>query len=254
MDLFKSTQLLSDTDIPSKLDSTSILLFYSLMAYTSDLEEYSRLRQVFQLSSEQLNYHPGTSAMQPPASAAGQSPVLPTDWPLYDLSMGHASASLDPNWTIHTTMCHPAVDNLYQSDMHSFSTRQNGATKVGIEDHLSPGQTIIQTQSSTLSPSTHEPSPPNRQNIEIADMEATSAHGELQKQDESDLPFKCLWDGCKSRKTLQRKTFSSHASLMRHIKEQHVAHRSVRCPECGQSFGRLDNMKEHRGRRHRMFD
>jgi hypothetical protein len=34
---------------------------------------------------------------------------------------------------------------------------------------------------------------------------------------------------------------------MRHIKVQHVAHRPFKCPECDRKFGRLDNMKEHRG-------
>ncbi|CAG8001892.1 unnamed protein product [Penicillium nalgiovense] len=211
------------------------------MIYTSDLEEYLRLRQLFQLSGEQVNYHPGISATQPP--------VHSTEWSLYNPSMSHASESLDPNWSMHTTIGHPTPDNLYQSTMQSSSTMEHRPTEDGIEDRPNPSQTTNHIQSSAPNPSTQETSP-NENNIGVADMQASSP----QRQGASDRPFKCLWDGCKSRRTSQRETFSSHASLMRHIKVQHVAHRPFKCPECDRRFGRLDNMKEHRGRCHRMYD
>jgi hypothetical protein len=152
------------------------------MIYTSDLEEYLRLRQLHQLSNEQLNHHPGTSDMQP-AFAVGQLPVHSTEWSLHDPSMSHAPVSLDPNWTMYTTVGHPTVDNLYQSTMQSSSTKQHRATEDGTKDHLSLGQTTIQIQSLASSPSTQETSPPNENNIEVADMEATSAHGEPKRQE-----------------------------------------------------------------------
>ncbi|KAJ5472950.1 hypothetical protein N7530_006951 [Penicillium desertorum] len=148
------------------------------MIYTSDLEEYLRLRQLFQLSNEQLNYHPGTSDTQP-AFAIGQLPVHSTEWSLHDPSMSPAPVSLDPNWTMHTTVGHPTVDNLYQSNMPSSSTKQHRVIEDGIEDHLSPGQTTIHIQSSAPSPSAQETSPPNENNTEVADIQASS----LQRQE-----------------------------------------------------------------------
>ncbi|CRL20576.1 Zinc finger, C2H2-like [Penicillium camemberti] len=258
------------------------------MVYTSDLEEYLRLRQIFQPSSEKRNSHAETSAMQPPPPFAGQSSLPSAGWPLYDPSMSHTSAFLGPSWTtptqpptsavghrpvpstnwslydpsmghvsrsphpgrtMHTAIGHPTADNFYQGNMQTSPTMQYRDTEVGTEDHLSPGQTTAHTWSSTPSPSTQESSPPNQHSSGAATVESNFVHGEPQQQDESDGSFKCGWGGC-----TRRETFSSHASLMRHIKVQHVAHRSVKCPECGQAFGRVDNMKEHRGRRHRMFD
>ncbi|CDM31932.1 Zinc finger C2H2-type/integrase DNA-binding domain [Penicillium roqueforti FM164] len=99
------------------------------------------------------------------------------------------------------------------------------------EDSLRPGQTTIRNP-----------------NIQVAHVEATSAHIEDQGR-VSDGRFRCLWQGCTS-----HTTFSSHSTLMRHIKIQHVKHRSVVCPECGRTFGRVDNMRGHRGRRHMVFD
>ncbi|CAI7598443.1 unnamed protein product [Penicillium viridicatum] len=262
------------------------------MVYTSDLEEYLRLRQIPQPSNEKHNSHAETAAMQPPAPFAGQSPLPSPDWslhdpsmsqastflgpmflgpswtmptqpaafaighrpvpstnrPLYDPSMSHATRSPHPGRTMHAAIGHPTLDNFYQSNMQSSSTMQYRDSEVGTEDHLSPGQTTPHTWSSTPSPSAQEKSPSNQHN-EVATLESTPVHGKPQQQDESDGPFKCGWAGC-----TRRETFSSHASLMRHIKVQHVAHRSVKCPECGQAFGRVDNMKEHRGRRHRVFD
>ncbi|KAF4771690.1 hypothetical protein HAV15_004510 [Penicillium sp. str.  len=264
------------------------------MVYTSDLEEYLRLRQIFQPSGEKRNSHAQTSAMQPPPHFAGQSSLPSTDWPLYDPSASHASAFLGPTWTtptqpptsavghrpvpsanwshydpymshssrslhpgqtMHTAIGHPTADNFYQGNMQTSPTMRCSDTEVGTEDHLSPGQTSTHTWPSTPSPSTLETSPPNQHDSEAAIVESNFVHGDPQQQDcpsdlsVSDGSFKCGWGGC-----TRRETFSSHASLMRHIKVQHVAHRSVKCPECNQAFGRVDNMKEHRGRRHRMFD
>ncbi|CAI7570358.1 unnamed protein product [Penicillium crustosum] len=297
------------------------------MVYTSDLEEYLRLRQIFQPSSEKRNSHAEASAMQPPPPFAGQSSLPSTDWPLYDPSMSHASAFLGPSWTtptqpptsavghtpvpstnwllydpsmghtsaflspswtmptqpptstvghtpvpstnwplynpsinhafrslrpsraMHTAISHPTAEIFYQGNMQTPPTVQYRDTEVGAEGHLSPGQTTTHTWSSTPSPSTQDTSPPDQHDSEAAIVESNFVHGEPQQQDESDGSFKCGWGGC-----TRRETFSSHASLMRHIKVQHVAHRSVKCPECGQAFGRVDNMKEHRGRRHRVFD
>lgn len=145
------------------------------MIYASDLEEYLRLRQLFQLSGEQLNYHPGTSATQPP--------VHSTECSLYNLSMSHASESLDPSWSMHTTIGHPTADNLYQSTMQSSSTSQYRATEDGIQGHFSPDQTTIQIQSSRSSPPTQRASPSNDLNIEVADVEATSTRHEPQEQE-----------------------------------------------------------------------
>ncbi|OQE23956.1 hypothetical protein PENFLA_c010G02660 [Penicillium flavigenum] len=145
------------------------------MIYTSDLEEYLRLRQLFQLSGEQLNHHPGISAAQPP--------VHSTEWSLYNPSMSHASESLDPNWSMHTTIGHPTADNLYHSIMQSSSTNQRRATEDGIQGHFSPDRTTIQIQSSTPSPSAQKAYPSNDHNVEVADVEATSTHHEPQKQE-----------------------------------------------------------------------
>lgn len=135
------------------------------MIYTSDLEEYLRLRQLFQLSGEQVNYHPGIFATQPP--------VHSTEWSLYNPSMSHASESLDPNWSMHTTIGHPTPDNLYQGTMQSSSTMEHRPTEDGIEDRPNPSQTTTHIQSSAPSPSTQETSP-NENNIGVADMQASS--------------------------------------------------------------------------------
>lgn len=162
------------------LHSISFLSPLLIMVYTSHLEEYLRLRQIFQFRSEQPNHHPGASAMQPPASEVGQPPLPSADSSPYDPSMSHASASLGPNWTMHTTMVHPPVDN--QGNTKSSSTGQYRATEVGT-DHLDPGQTTIRIQSSTPSPSTQETSPRNQHNIEVAGVEATSVHHEPQERE-----------------------------------------------------------------------
>lgn len=142
------------------------------MVYTSDIEEYLRLRQIFQPSSEKPNHHPGASAMQPPTSEVGQPPLPSADWSHYGPSMSHASASLGPNGTLHTTIDHPTVGSMYHSNM------QYRATGIGTEDHLSPGQTAIRIQSSTSSPSTQETPPLNGNNIG-----ATSAYHEPQEHE-----------------------------------------------------------------------
>ncbi|KAJ5967784.1 hypothetical protein N7501_004032 [Penicillium viridicatum] len=186
------------------------------MVYTSDLEEYLRLRQILQPSSEKRNSHAETSAMQPPPPFAGQSPLPSTDWPLHDPSMSYASTFLDSSWTmptqppafaiehinwalydpsmshvsrslhpgrtIHPAMGHPTEDNFYQSNMQFSSTMQYRDSEVGTEDHLSPGQTTTHTWSSTPSPSTQETSPPNQHN-EVANLESTSVHGKPQQQE-----------------------------------------------------------------------
>ncbi|KGO75369.1 Zinc finger, C2H2 [Penicillium italicum] len=170
-------------------------------------------------------------------------------WSLYAPSMNHASTSPHANWTMHSTVGPLTADNLHQSNLQSASTMEHKATEVGTEDHRSPGRTSSHTWSSAPSPSAQETTLSNEHNIEVADTGATSAHGNPPNQDESDGPFKCGWGGCTS-----RSTFSSHASLLRHVRVQHVAHRSVKCPECRQAFGRVDNMREHRGRRHQAFD
>ncbi|KAJ5426007.1 hypothetical protein N7465_001077 [Penicillium sp. CMV-2018d] len=77
------------------------------MVYTSDPEEYLRLRQTLQSSSEKRNSHAETAAMQPPAPFAGQSLLPFTDWPLHDPSMSQASTFLGPtflgpSWTMPT--------------------------------------------------------------------------------------------------------------------------------------------------------
>ncbi|KAF3023357.1 hypothetical protein E8E15_008017 [Penicillium rubens] len=145
------------------------------MAYNSDVEEYLRLHQLFQLSGEELNYHPGTSATQPP--------VHSTEWSLYNPSISHASESLDPSWSMHTTIGHPTADNLYQSTMQSSSTSQHRGTEDGIQDHFSPDRTTIQIQSSRSSPPTQLASPSNYHNVEVADVEATSTRHEPQQQE-----------------------------------------------------------------------
>ncbi|OQD69857.1 hypothetical protein PENPOL_c002G00747 [Penicillium polonicum] len=191
------------------------------MVYTSDLEEYLRLRQILQPSSEKRNSHAETSDMQPPAPFAGQSSLPSEDWPLhdpsmsyastfldsswtmptqppdfaighrtvpstnwslYDPSMSHASGSLHPGRTIHTAIGHPTEDNFYQSNMQFSSTMQYRDSEVGTEDHLSPGQTTTHTWSSTPSPSTQEKSPSNQHN-EVANLESTSIHSEPQQQE-----------------------------------------------------------------------
>lgn len=185
-----------------------------MVVYTSDLEEYLRLRQIFQPSSEKRNSHAETSAMQPPPPFAGQSSIPSTDWPLYDPSASHASAFLNPTWTTPTqpptsavghrpvpstnwshydpymshasrslqpggTMHNPTVDNFYQGNMQSSSTMQYRDT----EDHLNPDQTTAHTWSSTPSPFTQESSPPNQHNSEAATGESNFVHGEHQQQE-----------------------------------------------------------------------
>ncbi|KAJ5970677.1 uncharacterized protein N7479_000595 [Penicillium vulpinum] len=194
------------------------------MVLPSGHEEYSRLRQMSQPSSEQPSYNPGTSAMQPPASTIGHPPVYSTDWSLRDPSMGYVSAALDPNLTMHTieptlpvgqplvhstgwpsygsSMSHasasfetnynihtatagplPAVNDLYQNYTQSFSTGQSRATEAEFEDHLNPDQTTIQIQSSAPSHSTQERCSPNKLNAKVVNVEATSAHGKVQKKE-----------------------------------------------------------------------
>mgnify|MGYP006868029858 CR=1 FL=1 len=145
------------------------------MTYNSDVEEYLRLHQLFQLSGEQLNYHPGTSATQPP--------VHSPEWSLYNPSMSHASESLEPNCSMHTTIGHPTANNLYQSTMQSSSTSQHRATEDGIQDHFSPNRTTLQIRSSRPSLPTQLVSPSNDHNVEVADVEATSTRHEPQQQE-----------------------------------------------------------------------
>lgn len=192
------------------------------MVYTSDLEEYLRLRQIFQPSSEKRNSHTETSAMQPPPPFAGQSSLPSAGWPLYDPSMSHTSAFLGPSWTtptqpptsavghrpvpstnwslydpsmghvsrsphpgrtMHTAIGHPTADNFYQGNMQTSPTVQYRDTEVGTEDHLSPGQTTTHTWSSTPSPSTQESSPPNQHSSGAATVESNFVHGEPQQQE-----------------------------------------------------------------------
>lgn len=193
------------------------------MVYTSDLEEYLRLRQILQPSSEKRNSHAETSAMQPPPPFAGQSPLPSTDWPLhdpsmsyastfldsswtmptqppafaiehrpvpstnwplYDPSMSHASSSLHPGRTIHPAIGHPTADNFYQSNMQSSPTMQYRDSGVGTEDHLSPGQTTTHTWSWSSTPSpSTQETSPPNQHNEVANLESTSVHGEPQQQE-----------------------------------------------------------------------
>ncbi|KAJ5922179.1 hypothetical protein N7516_009882 [Penicillium verrucosum] len=185
------------------------------MVHSSDFEEYLRLQQIFQPSSEKHNSHAETSAMQPPpplpsadwpphnssvshastflgpnwtmptqtpASAAGHIPASSTNWPLCGPSMSHASRSLHPGRTMYTAVGHPAADNFYQSNMQLSPTMQYRDTEVGAEDHLSQGQTTTHTWFSTPRPSTQELSPPNQQSG-AANVESTSVHGEPQQQE-----------------------------------------------------------------------
>ncbi|KAJ5520140.1 hypothetical protein N7463_000593 [Penicillium fimorum] len=181
-------------------------------------------------------------------STVGQPSVLAVDWSRYDPSTGHAFSSLDSSHIMPIAPRPATMDNLYQSNMQSSSARQYGAAEIET-GYISPGQPTIQIQSSELRLSPQETSLPNEQSIEVADVEATYAHDETQKRDESGGPFECLWEGCTRRNAL-----SSLSSLMCHIRVQHVVHRSVKCPECGQAFGRMDNMKGHRRTRHWKFD
>lgn len=193
------------------------------MVYTSDSDEYLQLLQIFQPSSEKHNSHAGTSAMQPPTSAVGQPPPLPSaDWPLYDPSISYASTSLHPNWTmhtqppasavgqrpifsagwslctpsmsrtsrsldpnctVHTTIGLPTADNLYQNRMQSSSVMQQRATGVETEVHLSPGRTSTYAWSSPASPFTPGRSPANENNNEVDDVEPISAHSDPQNQE-----------------------------------------------------------------------
>ncbi|KGO48479.1 hypothetical protein PEX1_089870 [Penicillium expansum] len=154
------------------------------MVYTSDSDEYLQLLQIFQPSSEKHNSHAGTSAMQPPTSAVGQPPPLPSaDWPLYDPSISYASTSLDPNCTVHTTIGLPTADNLYQNRMQSSSVMQQRATGVETEVHLSPGRTSTYAWSSPASPFTPGRSPANENNNEVDDVEPISAHSDPQNQE-----------------------------------------------------------------------
>ena len=153
------------------------------MVYTSDLEEYLRLRQIFQPSSEKRNSHAETSAMQPSPPFAGQPSLPSTDCPLYDPSMSHASAFLGPTWTTPTAIGHATAGNFYQSNMQTSPTVQYSDTEVGTEDHLSPGQTTTHTWSSTPSPSTQESSPPNQRDSEGAIVESNFVHGDPQQQE-----------------------------------------------------------------------
>ncbi|KAJ5332319.1 uncharacterized protein N7506_006102 [Penicillium brevicompactum] len=57
--------------------------------------------------------------------------------------------------------------------------------------------------------------------------------------------FRCDWKDC-----AYSGTFACKRSVMRHVETQHITPRSVPCFECGQLFGRRDNMTEHLGRVH----
>ncbi|KAJ5510364.1 hypothetical protein N7453_002467 [Penicillium expansum] len=140
------------------------------MVYTSDPEEYLQLRQIFQPSSENPNSHTGTSTMQPPDSTVGQRPIASAGWPLCAPSMSYASASLHPNWTMHTTIGLPTADNLYQSNMQSSSTMQYRAIDVGTEGYLSPGRTSSHTWSSALNPFTQNTTPPNENSMQSSSV------------------------------------------------------------------------------------
>ncbi|OQE37299.1 hypothetical protein PENCOP_c010G04130 [Penicillium coprophilum] len=183
------------------------------------------------------------------ASTIGPPSAHSADWSYYNPSLGNVFASLESNGTMYATPHPPTVDNLYQSNMQSSSASGYPTIEVGTEDHLRPDHTIFQIQSTASIPSPQHNSLSSGHCTEVADVGATLAHGESQERGESGGLFKCLWEGCK-----YCDTFSSHASLMRHIKVQHVVHRSVRCPECDRVFGRKDNMRDHRRNRHRKFD
>ncbi|KAJ9485087.1 hypothetical protein VN97_g8258 [Penicillium thymicola] len=192
------------------------------MVRTSDLEEYLRLRQIFQPSSEseKRNSHAETSAMQSPPPLARQSPLPSADWPPHNPSMSHASTFLGLNWTIPTQPPASAIGHrptpstnwpsygpsmghasrslhpgrtMYSAVGHptadnfyqsnmQLSPTMQYRTEVGAEDHLSPGQTTTHTWFSTPRPSTQELSPPNQQSG-AANVESTSVHGEPQQQE-----------------------------------------------------------------------
>ncbi|KAJ5154540.1 uncharacterized protein N7500_009979 [Penicillium coprophilum] len=115
-------------------------------------------------------------------STIGQPSAHSADWSYYNPSLSNVFASLEPNWTMHTTPYPATVDNLYQSNTQSSSTRPPITTEVGTEDYVSPGQTTTRIQSSASILSPQQSSVPRGKYTEIADVGPTLAHGESQER------------------------------------------------------------------------
>ncbi|PYH92663.1 hypothetical protein BO71DRAFT_18626 [Aspergillus ellipticus CBS 707.79] len=61
----------------------------------------------------------------------------------------------------------------------------------------------------------------------------------------SEKTLQCGWVGCS-----YKRPFNRPADLMRHVKYTHISRQTFECRDCGHSFNRKDNLREHQLRRH----